>query len=1403
MPQIEAPTWEDTTDIPTWEDTTEPSAPRVAGQHILPAPFGLPEPVQPLPEATLPAGIPETRPIREGYEPILDIPRATAPKEVYGVPRQLVEVGTGLYNALANAAEGLLTPATALTVGAGAAEQATGRLAAGIWSAFMARSLPEQVNEARKALKEGKPLSEQVEKTLNPILTTALVATGARQALRPEPILTGKQVEAAQEQARLAGLPSQEPIQATKTPASVVPTLPTPENAPTAPPQAPAGIPETPVKVAQGIIARAEAIPEPSGVVRVNYFNKEGENIGYGQLDGRVINNVEVPEAFRRKGVGAEIIADLRQRGGQIGVAGTPEGLALMRSKKVGATEYAPSRFTFEEAPEANTPEQMAARAEEALAGRQEAEVVHGVGGTIGPKLKRSAADEAYDAALEEFRKESRGFGKAQTQYRDRAIGDEEFLAARSRFQKAQGNLDKAETKFIDEKNKEAETAKAVPVAERPIGVETQQTPTVGAAEPIAIAFPGIGSLREADATPIRLGQIKKNDPELWKAITQRFQPHTTPAAIAKAVRAALQRERERQSRAASAGPGAASPVEFEQRAREQGNAAASGQKPPGENPPVATDASAAPNIEVTRANRDYNILNRLNSGQFAFWFGKLGEAAKNAWQRMALGEFRMRESIGRDVKRYVDGLLGSLPREFRRKGGKAFFDIVNGRKFEDIEAEWANRDGGTEIIAAARELKTRLEEIRTTIRDTKREAYNAYLNGLDRPILEDLFRKNIDDQVNLKGYSKEGLAEALTKDAYRDDWGIADGTYLPHLFFGNWKVTVTDASGETRFVTRSKTPEEAKAEIYKFTQRNPELANADFKVEQDTVVPADMIRLGDRRFWQLVGQMKDATGMTQGEVRQAQQGIISRKASKQKWFGSLQKREGYEGYSRDYRQVMGAYLNGFHRWKELSEMQRDVQPMIEAVRREGRFNAANRLDELMENLWGKPARATLEFDALVRRIPGLRDWVKPLALDRWSRNIRTLVSMLTLKTLRFSLVNRLQPLQGLYPLVGERILAQSKILQHTKEGRALLDEAGVSFDPGQYRAERAATGKLATMSERFSGERSNQEIAFLAMFQHGTEQGLSRAQAIDYAKLRGQLFTQFTPLVSDTPQVLHGPFASALFQFKRFPVKQAELLTRMVQEKQFGGIARWLGVMALAGGVQYFMRQFLASGEAKKRLRDKIAAQHGEKVADGVMYGLPGLVGADLSGSLVLGDEPFGSNIYEQAGRQIVGPAASMAIETTRALATPKREPTTPKQDAVAFLRRFPTLRPLGEVLSLEDLDVRSPDGEVKYKKTLKDALLGLGSFRSANESNIKLAVDAMFELKKEMGDLKNRYFVENEQGDPSKAEAAIDKFNERWPELEITTSDLKKYVDYRRKGEDKTDVERISGKKLAPLVP
>lgn len=912
----------------------------------------------------------------------------------------------------------------------------------------------------------------------------------------------------------------------------------------------------------------------------------------------------------------------------------------------------------------------------------------------------------------------------------------------------------------------------------------------------------GTGDLLQGEDAPFNLAGEKATD---FERIA------TEKSAQEKAKREAAELQSKQQSELVGmggpslsrSGPGAASPAEFAQRQ------SSANRTPPPPNPPVAIEPGQSPSAEVVRANKDYNLFNRINSPQWLYYFGRLGQSAKAAWETMVLGEFKMRESVKRDVKQFVEDTLKSLPRPFRKDGGKAMFDVLDGKTMEQIESDWRGRPEGEQVIAQAQKVKTRLEEIRTNIRDIKRDSFRKYLVGADKATLENLFRENINRDTDTSRMTKEQMSDALALEQFPDDWGIADGSYLPHLFFGQWKVSARLPGAENpQFITRAQTIQEAKARIYEQTQANPELRNAQFNISQDTIIPADMIRLGDRRFWHLVGEMKERN-MSEADVRDALRGNIGRKAAKQKWFGSLQERKGAAGYSQEFSRVMGAYLSGFHRWRVLTEVNRQVQPLIEQVRREGRVNAAENLEHLADNLWGKPSKTTKEFDAAVRQVPVLRDYIKPLALDRWSRFARNLTGLLTLRTVRFALVNRLQPLQGLYPIIGERGLVQAKIMQHSAEGRRLLDEAGVTFDPGQYSTPGAPFGRTREILERLSGERTNQEVAFLGMYNHARNLGLGHAEAVNYGKLRGQLMTQFTPLITDSPALFEGPIGQVMFQFKRFPVKQIELMAKVASDKNVPAMIRMLGTFGLLGGLSFYLRQtWFSDNDTRLKLKRSLDKEYGTKVADAIMYGLPGFAGADISGSITLGDEPIGSNIYEKAARALTGPAVSLGIETAKAATAETRTQRGPQEKAEALLRRFPALKPLAEASAMirGDVDLLTPDGEIKLRRKLADAIAGLGSFRSANEANVSLAVNGIMALRKQESQLQNALYVAVQSGDKAaKQEAlkAIDDFNAQWPEARITVQDRNRYLANRKSRETKTDAERVAGKRHLKLLP
>lgn len=794
--------------------------------------------------------------------------------------------------------------------------------------------------------------------------------------------------------------------------------------------------------------------------------------------------------------------------------------------------------------------------------------------------------------------------------------------------------------------------------------------------------------------------------------------------------------------------------------------------------------------ININRRQGDYGILNKINSPQFLFYFGKFGEYAKKAWETMALGEFGMRESIARDVRKYVTDLRAGLPKEFRKQSGKLFLEILDGKTIQEIEQAHPDQP---KVIEAARSLKDKLETVRQDIRNIKHDGYAQYLDSLTEPSLQDLYRNSI-NQTLPQGITKADLVAALADAEYPADWGIADGTYIPHLFAGTWKITGTDANG-TFFVSRAKTPQEAKVKIAEAVKANPALANASFNVEQDMAIPPDMLRLFDRRFFKMVNEMKDHLGVSADEIKMAQRGIIGRKSSKQKWFGSLQERIGYEGYSKDFDKVLTSYLSGYHRWKNLTAINREVMPLIERVKAEYPY-AAQRLEGLLENLWGKPSKITKEFDNTVQKIPLVRDYVPPLALDTIARKARSLAVFAHLRTIRYALLNRLQPLQGLYPIVGEKTLAQAKIMQHTDAGKQLLDEFGVKFDAGQF-SEPGIRRRFTDLRERITGEKSNQELAFLAMYQHARNQGMNHAEAGKYGKLRGQLMTQFTPLVVDTPELLEGPIGQTLFQYKRFPIKQAELIGSIVKGRNVPAAARLIGTFALMGGASYFMRQAFLAPDTRRRVQRYLYDELGEGAGKMAFYGLPGYLGIDISGSLTMGED--------LTNPQLLGPAPTTAINIIKDIMKPEREAMTTAEKAKAIARKIPSLKPIVNAIDMMtgDTDVTTPNGEVAYRRSTGDMIAGLGGFRSANEANSRLAVDAIIAIQKQESELKNAYYVANQKGDTSAVEDKIDKFNNIWPEVAITKRQLRDYVRSRQRSSGKTEQEKVSKGKYKKLLP
>lgn len=478
------------------------------------------------PSVSIPTEVPGT----ELPKTPIELPRFTADERASG----LAKAGVGLYNVAAGLAEFPLNPegaaVTAATAGAGAAGGLAARGAGLLWGAYGIKETPRLFREAVTALREGN--AQQKTESLAALgLNTLIGAGGIAGALAPKTTeaLAETPTKSVETEAALGGQPIREmvatpaertlmmepsligqvrpgevlpePPKATETPPVVPEPTPTPETAPTAPQQAPAGLPEAQAKVSE--VAKTEG----------KRSAKDIKDDLVSEIQGRL-------QKAPSEGVPGDTVTIEIPDDGTFVIPNTVEALSevLKRAKAIKVTEKAPgvprgarklpesehlTKFSYEEPPAAPIPEQPVKAAE--------------------ADLPRSLEIEAM------------GFSPAEAAVLNHAIDSAstklgEFTTPVEALQKEALRLATPANVSV-EKIGTIKDIKAV--------ADKYLKPATPVPEP-AISFPGIGSLRERQATAMELGKIRKSEPELWKAITQHFGVDA-PAKIAKLAKARFQ----------------------------------------------------------------------------------------------------------------------------------------------------------------------------------------------------------------------------------------------------------------------------------------------------------------------------------------------------------------------------------------------------------------------------------------------------------------------------------------------------------------------------------------------------------------------------------------------------------------------------------------------------------------------------------------------------------------------------------------------------------------------------------------------------------------------------------------------------------------------------------------------
>lgn len=386
------------------------------------------------------------------------------------------------------------------------------------------------------------------------------------------------------------------------------------------------------------------------------------------------------------------------------------------------------------------------------------------------------------------------------------------------------------------------------------------------------------------------------------------------------------------------------------------------------------------------------------------------------------------------------------------------------------------------------------------------------------------------------------------------------------------------------------------------------------------------------------------------------------------------------------------------------------------------------------------------------------------------------------------------------------------------------VGETGVEYNPARAKV-------MAIMAWGFHhGERLNREVTFLASYRMARAKGLPHKEAVQKANdLTWK--THFDYQNTSRPRVMHSDTMKALLVFRNFTINMLWRLFRDLHQATKGEspevrreariqVAGTTGMMMLSAGITgtWFFgiammlgSMFMDDGEdPEAELKKNMIEALGPQMAGIILDGVPGyLTGTNMSDSIGMRDLWFRSPSTELEGKneieywksQLLGAPPSMAENVVRGFQMINEgeywrgiENIMPK-----FLKdpmkaaRYATegaKNKRGDVV-VEDIDA----GDV-IRQALGFTPAKLAEQYDLNNAGYSRQQAILSQRKK----LMDAYWKADEAGDDAKLdklEADIDKYNEKYPEMEITPKSLSQSAKTREKNaEDATGGMRYNRK-------
>lgn len=622
---------------------------------------------------------------------------------------------------------------------------------------------------------------------------------------------------------------------------------------------------------------------------------------------------------------------------------------------------------------------------------------------------------------------------------------------------------------------------------------------------------------------------------------------------------------------------------------------------------------------------------------------------------------------------------------------------------------------------------------------------------------------------------------------------------YIPH-FFHEWFVmrkAVNEETGEVAYtmLDSGKTMREAVQKANRITQENPGMEIViqpkQFQFEGEAMQAAT---IGDFQYFRMQKKVADDLQISLADARQFLNGKVGMKA-RHRFMGNFLQRKGAAGYEQDLDWVLTHYFNMVSRYVALDPFKSRAISMFERLfgRWEGNHSGvASYVRDYINDMNGVPSAIEKAMNDALTLNPIFKKFLGSYFSDRPALQLASAmtnavaIAKLGLLNISSGLIQFSQFINVGAALndYGAAWDGLRRSLHPTLADQIVLRKSGVTANLTMESGTYSRAGNLGTVFRNSTIlfhylDMLMRQTAVLGAYHKGIKEGLSKAEALLYAKEINRK-ANFDYSVADAPDIFRrgGPLGQVILQFKKFLIKQVELIGDLYRGKDLGQNLRfWIPFLLLSGifGIPFFdladdILKWLIGKDFKEQLKKTAFEWAGDdktkqalvKIA---VYGVLSTAGVDISRRTGLGD------IVPESLKDALGPTIGTIINVCQQAAQGN-----PNEVLKAI---SPSIGNVAQAVTGESKGYRGRT-QSKYDDLYDRILKGLG-FRTTQEA-VETDVTHIIKTEEQERQEKEKAAIDAYLNDPSAANA------QRLIDLHISSRRVRE----ERREKNKTNVER-----------